>query len=211
MKIFYFISYILIFACAYIFHDSMISLLCALLGLTYTIMAGCGKYRAHIFGFLASLLYAILAYQKGIIASFILYSFYYVPMYAIGFFNWRKNTFSNEVRKVSLGLVKFILPAFILSFFVSYLMKNYDTHPYFDSFIVVFSCFAMYLAVRRALEQWVFWSVVNILSVFMWCVMFYEGEKAASIIVHWVIYLVLGIYYYTKWRKSIKTTSNQQS
>ena len=200
MRFFYSLSYILIIGLGIFFKDDYIALLSAVFGLTCTIFSGHGKYKAHIFGFLASLLYSYLAFQEGIIASFILYLFYYTPMYVLGFFNWKKNTIEKEVEKTSLGFLKYAIFACIISLFCAFLTINTDTHPYFDGFIVVYSCFGMYLTVKRAIEQWIFWSIANILSLIMWSILVINGASAVSVIIHWFIYLVLGIVFYLRWK-----------
>ena len=62
----------------------------------------------------------------------------------------------------------------------------------------------MYLTVRRAIEQWIVWMIVNALSSIMWISIVMNGEKAYSTVIMWVTYFVLAIYFYAKWRKEIK-------
>jgi len=65
----------------------------------------------------------------------------------------------------------------------------------------VFSALAMYLTVKRCFEQWFVWTMVNILSVMMWFDLFVKGEKIFSVFAVRIIYFILGIYFFYKWKK----------
>ena len=71
-----------------------------------------------------------------------------------------------------------------------------DTHPLLDSITTVFSVGGMYLTVRRAIEQWIFWMGVNTLSLFMWIHVTMNGVKAYSTVIMWAVYLFLAFYFY---------------
>ena len=73
-----------------------------------------------------------------------------------------------------------------------------------DSITTVFSIGGMYLTVRRAVEQWLFWLVVNILSLGMWIGVVLDGAKVYSTLIMWSVYLILAIYFYFDWKKEMK-------
>ena len=81
-----------------------------------------------------------------------------------------------------------------------------DTHPLLDSVTTVFSIGGMYLTVRRAVEQWIFWMVVNTLSLAMWINVAMNGARVYSTIAMWAVYLFLAIYFYREWYKEIGNT-----
>ena len=79
-----------------------------------------------------------------------------------------------------------------------------DKNPLLDSITAVFSIGGMYLTVRRAIEQWIFWMGVNLLSLIMWINIASTSEiKVYSTIVMWTVYLFLAIYFYIEWRKEL--------
>ena len=78
-----------------------------------------------------------------------------------------------------------------------------DTHPILDSVTTVFSIGGMYLTVRRAIEQWIFWMGVNALSLYMWIDVALGGVRVYSTILMWAVYLFLAVYFYFDWRKEI--------
>ena len=63
----------------------------------------------------------------------------------------------------------------------------------------------MYLTVRRAIEQWIFWLIVNLLSFLMWLDLALQGERVISTVIMWGVYLILAIYFYINWKKELKT------
>ena len=79
-----------------------------------------------------------------------------------------------------------------------------DKSPIIDSITTVFSIAGMYLTVKRAIEQWWFWIIVNGLSAIMWIRIALSGEKVYSTVIMWSVYLLLAIYFYFTWRKEIK-------
>ena len=62
----------------------------------------------------------------------------------------------------------------------------------------------MYLTVRRAIEQWLVWVVVNGISTLMWLNLVVHGAKTYSTVIMWAVYFVLAIYFYYDWRKELK-------
>ena len=81
-----------------------------------------------------------------------------------------------------------------------------DAHPILDSITTVFSLGGMYLTVRRAIEQWIFWMGVNALSLAMWIDVAMDGARIFSTIIMWAVYLFLAVYFYIEWKKEISSS-----
>ena len=134
---------------------------------------------------------------------------YYLPMQIIGYFKWNKNLKENkqEIVKITLPKKELFILLFLLTCltFVVYfiLISVNDKHPLLDSITTVFSIGGMYLTVRRAIEQWLFWLIVNTLSLIMWIEVALSGVKVYSTIIMWTVYLFLAIYFYSCWKKEI--------
>ena len=80
-----------------------------------------------------------------------------------------------------------------------------DSHPLLDSITTGLSIGGMYLTVRRAIEQWIFWLIVNLFSLFMWISVAFSGAKVYSTIAMWGVYVFLAIYFYLQWKKEINS------
>ena len=64
----------------------------------------------------------------------------------------------------------------------------------------------MYLTVKRAIEQWIIWMVVNGLSILMWLNLVISGSKAYSTVLMWTVYFILAVYFYVVWKKEMSNT-----
>ena len=187
--------------------DNIISLFYTLFGLSYTILAGSGKYICFIFGLLASILYSYLSFKNAIYGSFLLNFLYYIPIQIISLFNWKKNTEKNTVLKTKLQrkvFLAYLLISTTVSLIASYVLYlNHDKSPILDGFILIFSILGAYLTLKRTIEQWIVWTTVNALSFIMWIILIINGSKAIFSAVLWFLYLILGIVYYFKWKREL--------
>lgn len=195
-------------------HDSITATVNAVCGITYTFIAGKGNPICYLFGVTGSGFYSYLSFQNMLWGNLVLYLCYYIPMQILGFFQWNKNLKDGkkEIIKrylpqkelyilICLTLFLIILTAFALNYFK-------DTHPILDSITAICSIGGMYLTVRRAIEQWLFWMIVNFLSLIMWSYVALNGARVYSTIIMWTVYLILAIYFYFSWRREIKYGKN---
>lgn len=203
--------YLILFLNVSVFKDSPIAFISAFFGITYTILAGKGTPICYIFGVAGSSFYGCLAFHNALWGNLLLYMGYYVPMQILGYFRWQNHLKSDsyEIVKTSLGKKEFFLLIIIsvlcslATFFI--LTISNDKSPMIDSITSVLSIAGMYLTVRRAIEQWWFWMIVNGLSAFMWIKIAFSGEKVYSTVIMWSVYFLLAIYFYITWKREILT------
>ena len=193
----------------FILNDSKIALISAVCGILYTVVAGKGKPYCYLFGIIGTVCYCYLAYKSTLYGNLLLNGCYYLPMEIIGFFAWNKHLKkeTNEIEKTSLEKHKItILYAlmFLSGLIFSFVLKNAgDKFFVLDSFITILSIGAMYLTVKRCVQQWLIWTVVNTLSIIVWFNIYTTGSKTFSTLLMWSCYFVLGIYFYIKWEKDL--------
>ena len=206
--------YIILFSNAIITHDNPIALISAFCGISYTILAGKGIPSCYLIGVTGSALYAYLAFQSALWGNLVLYAAYYVPMQILGFFKWNKNLKENkkEIIKISLtkkeSIILYLLTLIISFIAIFILFKLGDTSPFIDGITTIFSLLGMYLTVRRCLQQWVVWMIVNGLSLIMWIKVVINGTTAYSTVIMWLVYFLLAIYFYFVWKKEVKNKTN---
>ena len=194
---------------AIVFNDNLISVVYAICGILYTIFAGQGQIKCYIFGIISTLCYSYLAYKSAIYGNMLLNLCYYLPMQISGIFAWKKNINkeTNEILKTKLNNKTRLIMAvstIITVFCLTIIFQNLDDKsPVIDSITTILSILAMYLTVKRCIEQWILWTIVNFLSIIMWIKISLSGVKAYSTILVWIVYFVLGIYFYIKWTKEI--------
>lgn len=203
------VVFFIVFINAVFFHDSKAAVISAFCGIMYTVIAGKGKISCYFFGLMGTSFYSYLSLKNALWGNLLLYMCYYLPMQIIGIFKWRKHLKKDtrEIIKTHLSrrefLVLFFITAILCLCAVFILMYFNDSSPVFDGITAVMSLLGMYLTVKRCIEQWVVWMIVNGLSSVMWLNLIIHGTKAYSTLVMWIVYFILAIYFFIMWRKEI--------
>ena len=191
--------------------ENLISVIYAVCGLSYTILAGKGKFICFIFGLISSILYSYLTFSKGLWGSFALNFLYYIPLQIISFIKWFQHTDKKRktIIKSKLNVKHFVALVLIFSIisviFSCFLKLKGDFAPYLDGLLTIFSILATGLTLRRVIEQWIIWSLVNVLSLVMWIKLMLNDYNCIPTVVLWFCYLVLGIYFYFQWKKELNS------
>ena len=215
-NIIYFVFLLIIIVNAFINNDYIPAVISAICGITYTALAGRGNPICYIFGLVGSFFYGYISYKNSLWGQLMLYMLYYVPMQISGFINWNKNlkTGKYEIVKTSLKkneIVKIFLFSTFFIFVFYYFAKHFgDTCPVLDSITTILSITGMYLTVRRAIEQWILWMIVNGLSFILWFCIILSGEKVLSTVLMWGIYFFLAVYFYIDWKKELVLKSKNE-
>ena len=76
--------------------------------------------------------------------------------------------------------------------------------PFIDSMSTCLSVLAMFLSIKRLMEQWVIWIVVNIVTIYMWFVDYLNGGTEIAVLLMWCIFLINAILMLVKWYKESK-------
>lgn len=208
-KIFLPVILISITLISFLINDSKIALVSSLAGLSYTFLAGKGRVSCYFIGMLGTFCYCYISYKNGFYGNLALYGLYYFPMNIIGIIQWTKH-FKKETREIiKTKLKKQELPIylFLMIFFTIalyfILINNNGKNPLIDSITTVFSIFGQIFTVKRCIEQWYIWIIVDTLSLFMWIIAYLNNSNCFATIIMWLIYTFLGFYFLYKWKKEI--------
>ncbi|MBO6087061.1 nicotinamide mononucleotide transporter [bacterium] len=208
-------AFLLIIYNAIVLHDSVIAVCSAFFGILYTIIAGKGKISCYFFGLMGSGCYVYLSAFSHLWGNALLYLAYYIPMQIHGIFAWKSNLNNDfEIKKTGMTgkqKLKFLVTGIlgsILTALILYFMN--DKNPVIDGITTFLSILGMYCTVKRFLEQWIIWIIVNGLSFFMWLNLIIHGTKAYSTLVMWGVYFVLAIYFYEIWKKELINNNNSE-
>ncbi|MBQ9753448.1 MAG: nicotinamide mononucleotide transporter [Lentisphaeria bacterium] len=187
--------------------DSVSGIVSAATGVMYTLLAGKGKSSCYLFGVVNSFLYGLISMQSRIYGDMLLNWGYYLPMQFVGIFFWLKNydPEKGEVIKRFLSwrsrgvflccvLAAWCATAWGLEFFNA-------RAPLLDSATTVLSIGAMILSVMRCFEQWICWTLVNSISIFMWSQIYRESGNSIAALLMWVIFFFCGLYFAFCWYK----------
>lgn len=187
--------------------DTVIGILASLTGVTCVILCGMGKVSNYFFGTINILLYAIVAWNAKYYGDVMLNLFYYFPTNIIGWVAWIKHMDKekNEVYKKRMTWKQDVMLAFISVVGVlgySYVLKLLGGNlPIVDSMSTVFSVIAQILMIKRFMEQWIIWIIVDIVSVIMWIAAFFNGGESIAVLIMWSVFLVNAVIMFVKWLK----------
>ena len=197
-----------------IINDSKIALISAVCGISYTILAGKGKISCYFIGIMGTVCYSYLAFKNGFYGNLMLYSLYYFPMEIIGILKWKKylKEETHEVIKTRLSTKERIIysVATIAASILLWSVLNIfgGKTAILDSTATVFSVLGQLLTVKRCIEQWYIWFLVNLISLIMWIFAYINGSGCFATVIMWAVYLVLSVYFLINWNKELKTTKN---
>lgn len=202
-----------ILALSLYWKDTGLGILSALTGVWCVVFTGKGKRSSFIFGTINVVLYAYIAFGAKYYGEVMLNLLYYFPMNFVGWFAWKKhmNEGTGEVIKEKLPAKKSfvmygitVLGIVIYGLFLKFLGGNL---PFVDSMSTVVSVVAQILSVRRLMEQWILWIVVDVVTVIMWGINFANGGESIATLLMWSIYLINAVIMYVKWSREVKTNA----
>lgn len=137
---------------------------------------------------------------------------YYFGMAIYGWYCWQyNNKRSQEALHIQTWPVAFHIKAIVslslISILIGWLMANFTpTHfPYIDSATTVFSVFTTYLVAKKVLENWLYWIVINAVSVYLYIQK--DLEPTAALL---VLYFFMALYGYIQWLSKFKQRKRRE-
>lgn len=206
------IVFSIIFVNAFIVKDSIIAVISAVCGILYSTIAGKGKISCYFFGLAGTACYSYLSFDNGLWGNLVLYMCYYLPMQILGIFEWKKNlkNSTKEIVKRQMTIKETVILSILAAICCVagiVILKFFNgSSPFFDGITTVLSVFGMLLTVKRYIEQWIIWMIVNGLSTIMWLNLVIHGAKTYSTFIMWCVYFILAVYFYINWRKVLKNS-----
>jgi len=177
-----------------------------ILGIIYVILAAKESFWCWPAAFVSTLIYTALFWEGQLPMQAIL-NFYYMAMAIYGYQLWRKKSAEvDDFVVTTLSLPKhliYIIGATALSIAIGYLTATTNSKlPFLDSAVMVFSVVNTYLMAQKILENWIYWLVIDAAAIYLyWQTGFYVT------IIMFGLYLVLAVYGYLEWSKSLKEQS----
>lgn len=152
--------------------STLIEILATTCSLLYIILLIREKILCWAFGIAGSLLSIYLFIDGKLYSEAVLYS-YYVGMGVWGWMRWHQLSADQHNPVVRFKLPKHLLIVFFAStaaiaagwFFATYTDAQ---RPYVDAFTTAFSFVATYMEVKKVLETWGYWIVLNAVSIWLY-------------------------------------------
>lgn len=178
--------------------DLILEIISVVLNLIFLVLLLKEKKICWAFGILGSITSIYLFYLTKLYSECILY-IYYVFMGFYGYYLWNKGENTLKISKWGFANHIYILfLGFILSTSLGYYFDNYTSaeKSYLDAHTTIFSFIATYLEAKKVLSTWIFWIVLNGLSVYLY---FTKGLNIYALLA--LAYFVISFYGYLEWRR----------
>lgn len=170
--------------------------------LIYVALATKGNRWCFLFGLISSAIYVYITYQLNFFFD-VGINCYYIIMSFYGWFAWSNN--SNNAKLQVKKTPKRLLPIFALSgisltLIFAFGAERFSTAElaYLDAFTTVFAIIATYMVIKKYIENWLIWIVVDLVASGMY---FYKELYFTSFL--FLIYTLIAIFGYFKWKKLI--------
>lgn len=193
--------------------DENLEWISAILGFLYIYCSIKEHILTWFFGVLTSLLYIYVFFVNKFYADMGL-QVYYVFISLYGWYMWssKKSVSSDEdlvvVRKATKkewGAI--ISSSFLLYFIIWYILSHYTDSPVpkVDAFTTAFSIVATWMMTRKLLEQWIFWIVIDFVSM---SVYLYKDMYPTSVLMG--VYTILAYVGFMQWKKQMELKQEVQ-
>ncbi len=181
--------------------SSIVEILAVTFSIVYVILAAKENIWCWLAAIISVSLYIYICFSAKLYAETSLQVFY-LFMAFIGYYNWNKK---EQHLKISEWHIKkhlyIILTGALLAFILGFIFSTYTDAkmPIIDSFTTVFSIFATYMVVKKILGNWLYWIVIDAVSVYL-----YDSRDLHLTALLFIIYTSIAIFGYFNWLKSMQ-------
>ena len=168
---------------------------------TYVILAARKNILCWIFALISSVIYVYLCTLGNLYIEAVL-NLFYIAMAIVGWVAWNSPSADDriqswELKKHLLNIAASGAGAYLLG--LCFDLWTDQAFPYVDAFTTVFSLGATFMIVRKVLENWIYWIIIDLVSIFL-----YHDRGYTLTSVLFGIYTLLAIIGFVSWRKSFK-------
>ena len=170
--------------------------------IAYAWLASRNNIWCWLFGIASPILTMYALYFYFNLYAEVILQFYYIGMAIYGFYTWKFGGIKHSEKHIEVWSVKkhilVIITGLLLSVILGYVLQNYTNaaSTYVDSFTTVFAVFATYMTAKRVLENWIYWIVIDTVSIFL-----YAGRGGYFFALLFIAYTIIAIYGFYHWRK----------
>ena len=178
------------------FNWSIIESVAVIFSISYVILVAKENIWCWAAAGISVILYIYICFNAKLYAETGLQIFY-LFMAFYGYYNWNKNNRRLQIKEWSIRKHLFlILLGAILSFLMGFYFATYTNSkmPIVDSFTTVFSIIATYMTVKKILENWLYWIVIDTVSVYL-----YATRELHLTSILFMIYTIIALTGYFSW------------
>ena len=185
------------------FNWNIVETLAVLFSVIYVVLAAKENIWCWTAAAVSVILYIFICYTAQLFPETGLQVFYLIMAF-YGYYNWNKNNGSLQIKQwaASKHLLLILLGA-IFTFLMGFYFAAYTTSkmPIVDSFTTIFSIIATYMVAKKILENWLYWIVIDVVSVYLY---FSRDLHLTSLL--FIAYTIIAIVGYFAWLNN-KTTN----
>lgn len=175
--------------------------LAVVLAIAYILLAIKENIWCWVAAFFSTAIYTVLFFDVNLFMESLL-NLYYLLMAVYGFYQWRFTGKQGDDKPISRWAIKthliWIVGLSVAVVVSGYLLDNYTTQDfaYVDSFTTWFAVFTTYLLAKKVLENWLYWVVIDFVSVYLY---WEKGLLITALL--FAGYTVMAIVGWVAWKK----------
>jgi len=161
--------------------------------------------------FISTLIYTLLFYQGALLMESIL-NIYYMAMAAYGWYCWHRGgllthqteelpiqSWSNQIH------FRVVCITFAVAMGLGFIMDSYThaDYAYLDSTTTCFSIVATYLVAKKVLENWIYWVIIDGLSMYLFVS---KGFYPTTVL--FGFYTIMSVWGYISWQDDYSQQQN---
>lgn len=180
-----------------------LELLAMLFSLAYVFLAAKSSLWCWPAAFFSTALYSYIFFDVMLLMDSALNA-YYLLMALYGYWQWSSPSTADSEHPNDLAITSWAASVHyracfaltLISLAVGFLVANYTPahFPYLDTFTTVFAIFATYLVTQKVLENWLYWIVIDLASIYL-----YVEKDLIPTTILFVIFVFVAIFGYVKW------------
>ena len=194
---------IILFFSSLDFNWSIIETIAVVLSVLYVILATKQNIWCWAAAGISVALYIYICFSAELFPETGLQVFYLIMAF-YGYYNWTKKEQDLQITQWSAGKhLTLIITGAIITFLMGFYFATYTLSkmPIVDSFTTVFSVIATYMVTKKVLENWLYWIVIDVVSIYL----YYNRELHLTSLL-FLAYTIIAIFGYFMWLK--KNTSD---
>ncbi|NBG65279.1 nicotinamide riboside transporter PnuC [Acidiluteibacter ferrifornacis] len=181
---------------------SILEIIGVVSSLLYIYFATKENRLCFLFGLISSTIYVYICFSYQLYFDTII-NLYYIVMSFVGWAMWSENKNKVEEKVKSIQNKTFLLYATIgglATLVFGGIALNYSdaSLPFVDSFTTVFAIIATVMVVKKQIENWLIWIIVDGVGIGMY---FYKELYFTSFL--FLIYTIIAIQGYRKWKTQL--------
>lgn len=183
---------------------SLAEILAVILAIAYIVLAVQESLWCWPAAFLSTAIYTWLFWEVSLLMESVL-NLYYMAMAVYGYYLWRyRHSDETDTKPIvswsfrhHLWLIGLCT---LISLIVGFIMANYTPahYPWLDAATTVFAMACTWLVAQKVLENWLYWIVIDIASIYLYL---NKGLMLTSAL--FLIYIVLAVVGYLRWQDNL--------